>query len=561
MTALPPINPHDWATLAPHFAALQAEPLAAERVPAWLARWSDLEKQVWEARAGLKAARSRDERDATAQAAWATFVETVFTPFEAAGQGLIAKLLAVPNYNPAPDHRQFVRLWRSQAEAFGAANVRRAGEISTLAGGYWPQVAGYGVLLDGGEVPLAQAETHLTAPDRAGRETAWRAIHNRWLADRSVLDDLFLRLVRERQALAAQAGFPDYRAYRWRELDRSDYTPDDCMTFHDAVAAELGPLIKTLLRRKQAALALPTLRPWDLRAEPAEATAWQPFRTVAEVVAATAAICDRLDPDLGALFRRMQAAGHLDPDTRPGKATGGEEWFFQVTGLPYIRVSLTGTVGDLPLILHETGHGFHDWLSATAQPLMWNLGGASGFEEFPSTALSYLGLPVLAEVLPGPEAAAGTAAEVRRQLVETVIRWLPDVLRRDAWQHWLYAQPADSLTPAALDAAWIRLSNHFLPGVDWAGLAAEQGVGWQRIGTLFGYPFYDLEYALAHLGAIQLWAHARRDPAGTWAAYRRALSAGFTLPVGEAYAAAGVALPFAPAVIREVTTFIAEMLT
>ncbi len=548
---------HLWDTLGPQYAALQAAALTAAGVHDWLRRWSDLERIVWEVRAGLKRDRLRDVRDAAADAAYQTFVAGVFGPFQIATQALIAKLLAVPDYTPGPEQTQFVRVWRNEADLFHAANVALKAEIDGLADGYGQRVWAFNLAVDGASLTVPQAEARQTDPDRERREVAWRAIHQHWLGEREPLDRLFLDLVHKRQHLAQQAGLPDYRAYRWREMNRLDFTPHDCLALHDAVAAEITPLTGPLLAARQAALGLDTLRPWDVRADPQRAPAWQPFADVAGLVATTGAICDTLDPDLGALFRRMQA-GFLDPDDRLGKPSGGEEWFFSVQRMPYVRVSGTGAPGDLALLLHEMGHAFHDYLSGTQQELTWNQGGPSGFDEFPSTALSYLGVPMLAQVSDHPAAAAAAAHAMREMLTETVLRWLPQVLMNDAFQHWVYAQDPATLRPADLDAAWVALWPRFLPGVDWRGLAAEQAVGWQRQGILFNYPFYAIDYALAHLGAIQLWQHAQADPAATWHAYRATLAAGYTLPIPAAYAAAGVALPFSRAVVGEVAAFLAR---
>ncbi len=546
-----------WVMLGPQYAALQAEPLPAAGVPDWLRRWSDLERIVWEERAGLKRDRARDVRDAAAEAAYQQFVETVFGPFQIATQALIAKLLAVPDYTPGPEQLQFLRVWRNEADLFQAATVALKAEIDETAGGYGQRVWAFNLAVDGKSLTVPQAEARQTDPDRARREAAWRAIHTHWLAEREPLDRLFLDLVQKRQRLAQQAGLPDYRTYRRREMNRLDFSPSDCLALHDAVAAAITPLTGPLLIERQTALGLDTLRPWDVRADPRRSPAWQPFHYVPGLLTTTGAICTALDPQLGALFTRMQA-GFLDPDDRLGKASGGEEWFFPVQRMPYVRISGTGAFGDLALLLHEMGHAFHDHLSGTHQDLMWNLGGPSGFDEFPSTALSYLGLPMLAQVSDHPHAAGETAHAMREMLTETVLRWLPLVLVNDAFQHWVYAQDPTTLRPADLDAAWVALWSRFLPGVDWRGLDAEQAIGWQRQGILFNYPFYAIEYALAHLGAIQLWQHAQADAAGTWQAYRAALQAGYTLPITEAYAAAGVALPFSRAVVDEVAAFLAR---
>ena len=57
---------------------------------------------------------------------------------------------------------------------------------------------------------------------------------------------------------------------------------------------------------------------------------------------------------------------------------------------------------------------------------------------------------------------------------------------------------------------------------------------------LFGSPFYYIEYAIAQIGALQLWMRARRDPRRAVARYRAALSLGWTRPLPELFKAAGL---------------------
>ena len=54
-------------------------------------------------------------------------------------------------------------------------------------------------------------------------------------ADRERLNDIWVRMLDNRERLAAQAGFKDYREFRWKELLRFDYTPEDCATFQAAI--------------------------------------------------------------------------------------------------------------------------------------------------------------------------------------------------------------------------------------------------------------------------------------------------------------------------------------
>ncbi len=126
MTVLVGPDADNWPALEPHFAALREDELTAEAVPAWLARWSDLQRAVWEARAALKRDRLRDLTDEAADRAFARFTSEVMAPFEAANRQLAGKLLAVPGYEPPPELAPALRQLRVAADLAGAENAALA---------------------------------------------------------------------------------------------------------------------------------------------------------------------------------------------------------------------------------------------------------------------------------------------------------------------------------------------------------------------------------------------------------------------------------------------------
>jgi oligoendopeptidase F len=67
---------------------------------------------------------------------------------------------------------------------------------------------------------------------------------------------------------------------------------------------------------------------------------------------------------------------------------------------------------------------------------------------------------------------------------------------------------------------------------------------------LFHVPFYYVEYAIAQLGALQLWMKARNDPRRAIANYRAALTLGGTRPLPELFAAAGINFDFSEKTLR-----------
>ncbi len=61
---------------------------------------------------------------------------TSFRSGSVAAQALKTKLLAVPGYEPLPEHRQFLRRLRNDADLFRAENVPIQAELQTLANDY-----------------------------------------------------------------------------------------------------------------------------------------------------------------------------------------------------------------------------------------------------------------------------------------------------------------------------------------------------------------------------------------------------------------------------------------
>ena len=536
------IDAHDWDTLAPHFAVLAGEDLTAERVEDWLLRWSELEKELVEAGARASRAKSEDTTDVQAEATYLHFVQEIIPQWTVAAQALKTKLLAVPGYEPVPEHHQFLRRLRSDANLFRAENVPLQAQLQTLANEYNKLTGSMTVTLCGEEVTLPQAEGRLLDPDRSVRESAWRAVQERWLETRAPLDALYLQMLPLRRQLAKNAGMADYRAYMWRAMKRFNYTPEDSLAFGRAIETEVVPLAKRLLESRRQTLGVETLRPWDLAADPENRAPLRPFADVAELEEGTARIFANVDPALGDDFEKFRR-GYLDLGSRKGKAPGGYCSFFPKTGLPYIFMNAVGTEGDVRTMLHEGGHAFHGLASSATQPLLWNRGAPMEFNEVASMAMEMLALPYLEKDKGGfytPE----EAGRARQEQLERIVMFLPYMAVVDGFQHWVYSEAEESVTAADMDAQWDVLWTRFMGGTDWSGLEAEQATGWHRKLHIFTVPFYYVEYGLAQLGALQVWRNALTDQADAVRRYRSALALGNTRPLPDLYAEAGARLAF-----------------
>jgi oligoendopeptidase F len=136
------------------------------------------------------------------------------------------------------------------------------------------------------------------------------------------------------------------------------------------------------------------------------------------------------------------------------------------------------------------------------------------------------------------------AARARIEHVEKCILFWPYMAVVDAFQHWVYENPNNAANPAQCDAAWVREWNRFMRGIDWSGLDQGLMTGWHRKLHIHQIPFYYVEYGLAQLGAVQVWASSLRDSSGAIKNYRRALALGGTVTLPELFATAGAKFAF-----------------
>jgi len=536
------MTPLTWEALEPRLTALVDRPLDADGVPQFLFDVDAIEREVWEAYAGLSRAKDEDTADEAAKAAYLGFVSEVLPRIEPLSDALNRKLLAVDGYAPPAALAQAWGAMRDAVALYRDANVPLQAEEAALRQRYGEIAGRTRVLLDGQELTLAAARAKLEEPDRDLRERAWRAIEAGKEAQRADLDALFLEFARLRQAIARNADLPDFRAYQWRAMHRQEYTPEDALALHEAVAQEVVPRLRDRRAARRRRMGLDTLRPWDLQVDPGGRPPLKPFADVGELERGLARMFRALDPELGADFEAL-LDGWMDLEPRANKVPGlGYQSYFPVSKRPYIYWSAVGTDDDLLTMRHEAGHAFHSLATERGWPLLKHSVDRMEAAELASFGMELLTLPVLDRARGGfyDEADAKRSETI---LLDRVFGLLVSVCQIDAIQHWIYQQPAESLTIEGIDAAWNELQDRFDTGVDWGGLGRARTKGWHVI-HLFQFPFYYLEYGLAYLGALQLYERALRDPAAALAGYKRMLALGGTRPIDEAFAAAGIEFGF-----------------
>ena len=96
----------------------------------------------------------------------------------------------------------------------------------------------------------------------------------------------------------------------------------------------------------------------------------------------------------------------------------------------------------------------------------------------------------------------------------------------------------------------MALMDRFGGAVDWSGYEKNRAYLWQRQLHIFLYPFYYVEYGIAQLGALQVWANSKHDKVKALADYKRGLALGGSRPLPELFAAAGCRFDFSRQTIK-----------
>ena len=537
----------DWPQIAPLFdqlearAAQAATPAALEQ---WLLDWSELNAALDEESARRNIAMTCHTDSADAEKAYLHFVENVEPQLKPRQFALEKIYVAHPQraHLPAARFAVFDRDLENHVVLFRPENIPLETEEARLGQQFQKLSGSLMVNFRGEEKTLVQMGRYQEEPDRALRQEAWEIVAQRRLQEADKFDDLFDALIKQRHQIARNAGFANYRDYAFRRLGRFDYTPEDCTRFHDAVESEIMPAVREIQTGHRQALQLGALRPWDLGVDPKNRAPLKPFAEVGEMVSRTQKIFNQLDGELAGDFQLMQNLHLLDLDNRKGKAPGGYQSTLSEARVPFIFMNAVGLQRDVETILHEAGHAFHA-LATRNEDLYSYRNAPIEFCEVASMSMELLGNEFIEEFYPAAE-----ANRARRTHLEGIIGFFPWMATVDAFQHWIYTHPDH--TRAKRSAAWLALMDRFGGAVDWTGHEKNRASLWQRQLHIFLYPFYYVEYGIAQLGALQVWANSKHDQAKALRDYKQALALGGSRPLPELFAAAGCRFDFTRQTIR-----------
>jgi oligoendopeptidase F len=373
-------------------------------------------------------------------------------------------------------------------------------------------------------------------------------------ADTVVLDELLSELIAKRHQIALNAGYANYRDYKFDEMHRFDYTAADCEAFHESIATAITPLLKIIDEQRKADLNLAELKPWDMSVDPFQRNPLEPFQTTDEFVESTVDCFNKLNPYFGACIANMYETGRLDLDSRKGKAPGGYMMAMPETGIPFIFMNHASSEGDVRVMVHEGGHAIHSYLDFSVEHASMRQT-PSEVAELASMSMELFSLENWESYYPNPE----DLSRAKKNHLEGLLKILPGVAKGDAFQHWLYTNPKHTIEER--HAKWTALNKVYSSGVlNTEGLEKFTEVGYQGILHFYQVPFYYIEYGFAQLGAIAMWRNYKSNPAQTIEAYIAALKLGYTRTIPEIYEVAGVKFDFSEDYVKNLASFVKSAL-
>lgn len=545
----------DWKTLEPFLKDLADRTInSKEDLENWLLDSSELEAVISEDACWRQIKMTCDTTNKELEEAFNYFFLEIEPHIKPYSDKLNRKLIGSPYLNELDQEKYFtyIRNTKKSIELFREENIPLQAELSVLQQQYGVITGKMTVTMYDQEYTLQQAGKFLENRDRNIREEVYRKINERRLQDKDALNDLYTSLISKRHHVAQNAGFANYRDYKFVEMGRFDYSKEDCFNFHEAVKLYVTPLANKINERKREKLKLDTLRPWDTEASPEGTQPLHPFSTGKELLEKSISCFTKVRPFFADCLKKMDEMKRFDLESRKGKAPGGYNCPLAETGAPFIFMNAAGQMDDVTTMVHEGGHAVHSFLAHELS--------LTAFKDYPMEVAEVASMAMELFSMDQWDTFFENAEDFRRareHQLERVITLFPWIAIIDKFQHWVYEHPDHTIEERTDN--WYRIVTELSSTViDHSGLDVYRKNLWQKQLHLFEVPFYYIEYGIAQLGAIGLWKQYKQDKEKALDNYMNMLSLGGTKTLPQLYAAAGLKFDLSPAYIKELMDFVHE---
>lgn len=390
---------------------------------------------------------------------------------------------------------------------------------------------------------LTQMGKFLMDSDRNTRKEAADAYYGYLSSIEDQIEDIFDKLVKNRDRQAKKLGYKDYVELGYIKMNRFDYDREDVAKYREAIRENVTPLANKLMNDQFKRTKIKDPHVYDLGYQFITGNPL-PLGTTEEKVEKAKKMYDELSPDTSYFFRFMSDNHLLDLEAKPGKQPGGYMTYFPVHGCPFIFSNFNGTSGDIDVLTHEFGHSFQAYVARNIKIAEYRSPTMESCE-IDSMSMEFFAEPWMELFFDEPD-------KYRYSHLADSICFLPYGVTVDEFQHFVYEHP--EATPAERDAFWHSLEEKYTP---WKTKAykgtpyMEKGHRWLTQGHIFSSPFYYIDYTLAQVMAFQFLEANLKDHTKAWKKYMKLCAMGGKYPFRTLVKKDGMKDPFEPGVLKK----------
>ncbi|HDR7800241.1 TPA: M3 family oligoendopeptidase [Bacillus tropicus] len=419
---------------------------------------------------------------------------------------------------------------------------------------YFEITGGLSGIWDGEEKTITELQSYLQDSNRDIRKKAKTIISEQFLSVEKELQNILNQLIEIRHQKAKNIQLENYRDYMFKKYERFDYSAKDCYELAESIRKYVIPLKDKILLEKKEKLQVDTLRPWDVSAVTPDQKVLKPIANENDLIEKSTHIFNKLDVEFSTLLNRLNKHDCLDLTSRKGKAAGGFCEYLPASQLSFIFMNLNYTQDDIITFIHEMGHSIHNELIKSLK-LRQYIEIPAETAELASMTMELFSLNYWDTFYTDKK----DLKQAKINFFKDVISYLPVMLIVDQFQHWLYENPTH--TSEERNEKYLQLQKHYQSNVIHIdGYENWIATSWLPVLHIFEVPFYYIEYAIAQLGALQMYKQYKEDPKQALENYKKALSLGSSQSIKEVYDAAGIRFDFSGETIKELMRFVEKEL-
>jgi len=396
----------------------------------------------------------------------------------------------------------------------------------------------------------AFVKAKLDNPNRVIRKKAWYALCEARSVVKIDIDFILNELVQLRNEMALNAGFNNYSEYAFKQKNR-DYSIEECYKLHESIEKYIVPIWKQLGSLSKKNLGVKRYCPWDLT--PCNVPK-APFQNAIDLLDGVEEMFRKTDLYFYEKFIYIRKAGFIDVEERENKAPGAACFTLPHSKEVFVYSNFSPSFYAINALIHELGHAFHFYKQFNNESSMQERYLREEVAELYSLSLELLVMEKLNIFYKQEE-----YKEVQRVQLYRTLSLLISSVAGDVFQHWLYTNP--NHTSEERDKKYAELCKRYqYSSVDITGLEDEISSSWLETFHFVQFPFYKIEYAIAQIGAMQLFQIYREDPEKAIIFFKEGASVDWNLPIQEIYEKTGVTFDFSEERIESTASVILDLI-